>query len=83
MNTTTLTGWGNGQGIRLSKTILEQAGLRIGDELDIHAENGRITLTPIRNRYVTIPDYAAMFRGHDGRQPSEDGFAAPAGRETM
>ena len=83
MTTATLTGWGNGQGIRLSKAILEQAGIKVGDELDIHAENGRITITPVRSRYITIPDYAAMFQNYDGGQPTEDGFTAPAGREAM
>lgn len=35
-----------------------------------------------RVRSFGVPDYAAMFRGHDGRRPVEDGFCRPAGAET-
>jgi antitoxin MazE len=36
--------WGNSQAVRLSKEVLQQAQLREGDELIIHAEQGRIAL---------------------------------------
>lgn len=36
--------WGNSQAIRLSKEVLQQAHLREGDELTVHAEQGRIAL---------------------------------------
>jgi len=36
--------WGNSQAVRLPKEVLQQAHLREGDELTIHAEEGRIAL---------------------------------------
>ena len=36
--------WGNSQAVRLSKEVLQQAQLREGDELIIHAKQGRIAL---------------------------------------
>lgn len=36
--------WGNSQAVRLPKEVLQQAHLREGDELTIHAEPGRIAL---------------------------------------
>lgn len=83
MGTTTLVRWGNGQGVRLSREAMERAGLQVGDSLEVNAENGVITLVPAKKRYVDIPDYRRLFRGYEGPVPVEDGFASPAGRETM
>lgn len=46
--------WGNSQGIRVPKTILDQCHISIGEELEIKAEGERITLEPvskIRSKY--------------------------------
>jgi antitoxin MazE len=37
---------GNSQGIRIPKPLLEQAGLE--DEVDLHAEAGRIVIATVR-----------------------------------
>ena len=76
MNTTTLTKWGNGQGVRLSKDTMEKAGLHVGDSLEIHTENGKITLLAAKKRYIDVLDYQALFPA-----PEEDGFARPVGQE--
>ncbi|MBT1162998.1 AbrB/MazE/SpoVT family DNA-binding domain-containing protein [Bifidobacterium sp. SO1] len=83
MNTTTLVKWGNGQGIRLSRETIEQAGLKIGDTLEVQAQNGKLTVTPAKKRYIGILDYEKMFENYHGPQPTEDGFAAPVGKELM
>ena len=38
---------GNSRGIRLPKALIDEAGLI--DEVDIHAEPGRITVTPVQS----------------------------------
>lgn len=81
MNTTTLTKWGNGQGVRLSKDTMEKAGLHVGDSLEIHTENGKITLLAAKKRYIDVLDYQALFRDYDGPAPEEDGFARPVSQE--
>lgn len=83
MTTTTLVHWGNGQGIRLSKDVIRQAGLQVGDELEVRAEQGGILVTPVKRRYIGIMDYERLFDGYHGPQPTEDGFASPAGGERM
>jgi antitoxin MazE len=45
-----LVKWGNSQAVRIPKTILEQAHLREGEELEILVENGLIWLEPVRRR---------------------------------
>ena len=50
MSTVKLTKWGNSLGIRLPATILKEAHLIAGEELEIRTnENGVITLMPIKN----------------------------------
>ena len=48
-----LVKWGNSQAVRIPKTILEQAHLREGEELEIRVENGYIWLEPL-NRQPTL-----------------------------
>ena len=40
--------WGNSQGLRLSKQMLEEARISIGDDVDVSARDGVIVITPIR-----------------------------------
>ena len=52
--------WGNSQGIRLSKEILNSAGIAVNEVLDV--SNGMITLIkPFRHR--TLEERAAEFDG--------------------
>lgn len=41
---TKLQRWGNSQGLRLPKSVLEQAGMRVGDEVSVSVEDGAIVL---------------------------------------
>ena len=40
--------WGNSQGLRLAKHVLEDAHLGVGDEVDVAARDGVIVIAPIR-----------------------------------
>ncbi len=42
--TTTIARWGNSVGIRLSKSVLEDAHLREGDQVSVALENGRLVI---------------------------------------
>ena len=54
--------WGNSQGIRLSKEILNSAGIAVNEVLDVTVSNGMITLKkPFRHR--TLEERAAEFDG--------------------
>ena len=51
---TTIQKWGNSQGLRLAKAVLQEAQLNVGDEVDISVEDGRIIIEPttkVRGRY--------------------------------
>ena len=38
--------WGNSQGIRLPKDVLETVGLKVGDKIEWLVQKGRIILKP-------------------------------------
>ncbi len=51
---TTIKKWGNSQGLRFSKTVLKQADIDVGDEVEIVVERGQIIVkkpTHIRGKY--------------------------------
>jgi antitoxin MazE len=39
--------WGNSQGLRLSKQVLENARISIGDDVDVTARDGIIVIAPV------------------------------------
>lgn len=57
---------GNSQGVRIPKPLLEQAGL--ADEVELHAERGRIVIAAARRARAGWAEAAAQLhdRGEDG-----------------
>ena len=47
---TKVQSWGNSQGLRLSKQILEDASVSVGDGVDVAVRDGIIVVTPSRGR---------------------------------
>ena len=40
--------WGNSQGLRLSKQLLEGAHISIGDDVEVTTRDGLIVIAPVR-----------------------------------
>jgi len=40
--------WGNSQGLRLAKQILEETHISIGDPVDVSTRDGVIVISPVR-----------------------------------
>lgn len=40
--------WGNSQGLRLARTVLEDAQISIGDEVNVEVREGVIVISPSR-----------------------------------
>ena len=47
---TTISNWGNSQGLRFPKCIMKELNLSIGDKLKILVDNQRIILEPIKKQ---------------------------------
>ncbi len=71
--------WGNSQGIRISKEILQEANIAIDDVLDVKLTDGMITLVkPFRHK--TLEERAAEFNGQLNLDGEYD-WGEPVGRE--
>jgi antitoxin MazE len=73
--------WGNSQGIRLSKEILNQANILIGDELEVVTTEDQLVLKPvykIRGKYK-IEDLVAKLPAN--YQVEELDWGKPVGME--
>lgn len=84
MVVTKIQRWGNSQGLRVSKGVLEQAHIAVGDEVEVAAEGHRIVIRPrprarVRGTYKLKALVARMPR--DYRTQEED-WGRPVGRET-
>lgn len=77
-----LRNWGNSKAIRLTKDVLEKAGLDETNEvvLDVEIEPNKITLT--RKDHLT--PFQKLFDGYKGEKPQQDSLwdeAEPIGKE--
>ena len=71
--------WGNSQGLRLAKHVLERAGISVGDDVEISAREERIV---IRKKSKPKFDLAEMVsRMPKDYEPAEESFGKPAGKE--
>jgi antitoxin MazE len=73
--------WGNSQGLRFTKDLLEQAHIEIGDDVQVSVRGGRIVVEPVtkvRGRYKLKELLARIPKG----DKAEDlGWGSPVGKE--
>ncbi|MCD7954750.1 MAG: AbrB/MazE/SpoVT family DNA-binding domain-containing protein [Lachnospiraceae bacterium] len=71
--------WGNSQGIRLSKELLDSLGIYLNEYLDVNVVDGDIVLSKAF-RHKTLEERAAEYGGKLG--PYEEMlWGEPGGRE--
>lgn len=71
--------WGNSQGIRIPKELLQDAGIALNERLDISVSDGVITLTKAF-RHKTLEERAAEYGGNLNLDGEYD-WGEPVGRE--
>lgn len=73
--------WGNSQGVRLSKSLLREAGMSVGDEVEIGVEGGSVVIVPVsRNRGKYQLDQL-LSEIPEGYRPGEAEWGGPEGNE--
>ena len=73
--------WGNSQGLRVTRALLDEAGIHVGDEVDVSVRRGRIIVEPvsrIRGRYDLKDLVSKMPKEY---RPDELDWGPPAGKE--
>ena len=71
--------WGNSQGLRLPKHILERADISVGDDVEIISENDSIIIRKAHKPKFDLADMVSrMPRNY---KVKEDSFGGPVGKE--
>ena len=73
--------WGNSQGLRLTKNLLADAQIAVGDDVDISVRDGLIVVSParrIRGRYNLEDLVAHIPEDYASREMD---WGEPAGKE--
>ncbi len=73
--------WGNSQGVRVPRKVLEEVKIAVGDEVDITVEEGRIIVGPserIRGKY-RLEDLVAQMP--ENYAPQEEDWGEAVGEE--
>lgn len=80
MLTSTLTKWGNSQGIILPKSVCEDLRLKPGDKLNLQVVDGELRARPVGAHTIHT-----LLEGYDGPVPDRvdywEGWGGPVGKE--
>ncbi len=44
--------WGNSQGLRIPKVLLDKLQYSIGDEVEIYSQEGKIIIEPVKRKQI-------------------------------
>ena len=73
--------WGNSQGLRFTKALLEEAQINVDDEVQVSVHKGRIVVEPVtkvRGRYDLEALVSKMPKGY---RAEELDWGPPVGRD--
>ncbi len=73
--------WGNSQGLRLSKQVLADAQVSVGDEVDVAVRDGLIVVAPLKRTRGKISLRSLLARIPKDYQPQETDWGKPVGKE--
>ncbi len=73
--------WGNSQGLRLARQILEDARISVGDDVDVAVREGMIVIAPVRRIRGRQSLQALVARIPKNYKPEETDWGKPVGNE--
>jgi len=73
--------WGNSQGLRLARQILEDARISVGDDVDVAARDGMIVIAPVRRVRGRVSLQKLVSRIPEGYNTEETDWGKPLGKE--
>ena len=73
--------WGNSQGLRLSKQLLLDVDISVGDSVDVAVREGVIVITPVRRVRGGCDLRELVKRIPKGYEPEQFGWGGPVGKE--
>lgn len=79
--TTKVQKWGNSQGLRLPRHILEDANISIGDDVDVSVKGGEIIISPVKRIHGKYKLQDILSRIPKDYVPEEIDWGKPVGKE--
>ena len=73
--------WGNSQGLRLSKNLLSDVDIQVGDAVEVAVRDGALVITPVSRVRGAHNLDELVRRIREGDEPQELDWGPPAGRE--
>jgi len=73
--------WGNSQGLRLARQVLEDAHVSVGDDVDVTVRGGMIVIVPARRIRGKQNLRELVSRIPGNYKPGETDWGKPVGRE--
>jgi len=73
--------WGNSQGLRLARQVLEDAHISVGDDVDVTARDGLIVIAPVRRVRGRQSLKELVSRIPKNYETAETDWGTPVGRE--
>ena len=73
--------WGNSQGLRLARQVLEDAHISVGDEVDVTTRDGMIVIAPARRIRGKQSLQTLVSRIPKNYRTREVDWGEPVGRE--
>ncbi len=73
--------WGNSQGLRVTKALLDEARINVGDAVNVSVRKGRIVVEPVtrvRGRYNLKTLISRMPKGYRAKELD---WGLPVGKE--
>ena len=79
---TKLQKWGNSQGVRFTKAILDEAQIRVGDQVNVSVRKGRIIVEPVRTVREKYDLKELVSKLPEDYRTEELDWGPPVGKET-
>jgi antitoxin MazE len=73
--------WGNSQGLRIARQVLEDARIAVGDDVDVTARDGVIVIAPVRRVRGKQSLEKLVSRIPENYETGEVDWGEPVGRE--
>jgi antitoxin MazE len=73
--------WGNSQGLRLARQVLEDACISLGDDVDVSVRDGVIVIAPVRRIRGGQSLQELVLRIPQNYESGETDWGGPVGRE--
>ena len=78
---TKVQSWGNSQGLRLNRQVLEEAHIAVGDQVDLSVRDGVILVAPAKRVRGGCDLRVLVARIPRDYKPEEIDWGRPVGRE--